>query len=72
MYMCALMMEAVITSETFVNFYQTTRPDIPEDSDLQMQVCDSSLPDNITQGSIRSSWYPNLEMGGGYLSQSQW
>jgi hypothetical protein len=30
----ALMMEAVSTSETSVNFYQTTRPNIPEDSYL--------------------------------------
>jgi glycyl-tRNA synthetase alpha subunit len=30
----ALMMEAVSTSETSVNFYQTTRGNIPEDSHL--------------------------------------
>jgi hypothetical protein len=30
----ALMMEAVSTSETTVNFYQTTRCNIPEDSHL--------------------------------------
>jgi hypothetical protein len=30
----ALMMEAVSTSETLVNFYQTTRRNIPEDSHL--------------------------------------
>jgi hypothetical protein len=30
----ALMMEAVSTSETSVNFYQTTRRNIPEDSHL--------------------------------------
>jgi hypothetical protein len=30
----ALMMEAVNTSETSVNFYQTTRRNIPEDSHL--------------------------------------
>jgi hypothetical protein len=32
-----LMMEAVSTSETMVNFYQTTRHNIPEDSFLQNQ-----------------------------------
>jgi hypothetical protein len=31
----ALMMEAVSISETSVNFYQTTRRNIPEDSHLQ-------------------------------------
>jgi hypothetical protein len=30
----ALMMEAVSTSETLVNFYKTTRRNIPEDSHL--------------------------------------
>jgi hypothetical protein len=30
----ALMMEAVSTSETLVNLYQTTRRNIPEDSNL--------------------------------------
>jgi hypothetical protein len=30
----ALMMEAVSTSETSVNFYQTTQRNIPEDSHL--------------------------------------
>jgi hypothetical protein len=32
------MMEAASTSETSVNFYQTTLRNIPEDSDLQMSV----------------------------------
>jgi hypothetical protein len=31
----ALMMEAASTSETSVNFYQTARRNIPEDSHLQ-------------------------------------
>jgi hypothetical protein len=31
----ALMMEAESTSETSVNFYQTTRRNIPEDNHLQ-------------------------------------
>jgi hypothetical protein len=34
---CALMMEAENTSETSVNFYQTTRRSIPDDSHLQAQ-----------------------------------
>jgi hypothetical protein len=33
--MIALMMEAASTSETAVNFYQTTRHNNPEDSHLQ-------------------------------------
>jgi hypothetical protein len=33
----ALMMEAARTSETLVNFYQTTRCYNPEDSNLRMQ-----------------------------------
>jgi hypothetical protein len=32
----ALMMEAVSTSETSVNFYQTTRRNIPEDSHIHI------------------------------------
>jgi hypothetical protein len=34
-WLIALMMEAVSTSETSVNFYQTTRRNNPEDSHLQ-------------------------------------
>jgi hypothetical protein len=33
-----MMMEAVSTSETLVNFYQTTWRSIPEDSHLQMRT----------------------------------
>jgi hypothetical protein len=33
-----LMIDAVSTSETSVNFYETTRPNIPEDSHLQFTV----------------------------------
>jgi hypothetical protein len=43
MMIIALMMEAARTSETLVNFYQTTRRYNPEDSHLQiitiLQVC---------------------------------
>jgi hypothetical protein len=35
----ALMMEAARTSETLVNFYQTTRCYNPEDSNLQQDHC---------------------------------
>jgi hypothetical protein len=35
----ALMMEAARTSETLVNFYQTTQRYIPEDSDLSNLLC---------------------------------
>jgi hypothetical protein len=35
----ALMMEAVRTSETLVNFYQTTRRYNPEDSHLRLEEC---------------------------------
>jgi hypothetical protein len=34
----ALMMKAASTSETSVNFYQTTRRNIPEDSRLQFHL----------------------------------
>jgi hypothetical protein len=34
--MIALMMEAARTSETLVNFYQTTRHNVPEDSHLHL------------------------------------
>jgi hypothetical protein len=33
----ALLMEAIDTSETSVNFYQTTRPNNPEDSHLHIR-----------------------------------
>jgi hypothetical protein len=36
--MSALMMEAARTSETLVNFYQTTRCYNPEDSNLEVSV----------------------------------
>jgi hypothetical protein len=35
----ALMMEAARTSETLVNFYQTTRSYNPEDSNLRLRSC---------------------------------
>jgi hypothetical protein len=35
----ALMMEAASTSETSVNFYQTTRRNIPEGSRLNVYCC---------------------------------
>jgi hypothetical protein len=34
----ALMMEAASTSETSINFYQTTRGNNPEDSNLQNET----------------------------------
>jgi hypothetical protein len=37
----ALMMEAVSTSETSANFYQTTWRNIPEDSRLHTNLCDN-------------------------------
>jgi hypothetical protein len=36
--MIALMMEAASTSETSVNFYQTTRRNIPEDNHLHLLI----------------------------------
>jgi hypothetical protein len=44
----ALMMDAVSTSETSVNFYQTTRRNIPENSHLQM---DSKFMMGVGRGS---------------------
>jgi hypothetical protein len=38
MSLIALMMEAVNTSETLVNFYETTLRNIPEDSHLHTRV----------------------------------
>jgi hypothetical protein len=37
MYCCAMMMEAVCTSETSVNIYLTTQQYITEDSKLQLE-----------------------------------
>jgi hypothetical protein len=42
----ALMMEAARTSETSVNFYQTTRRYNPEDSHLTAPYC-STVPDTV-------------------------
>jgi hypothetical protein len=41
------MMEAVSTSETSVNFYQTTRCTIPEDSHLQFLLFHFSIRGQI-------------------------
>jgi hypothetical protein len=38
MYVISLMMDAVNTSKTPVNFYQTTRRNIPEDSHLPTRL----------------------------------
>jgi hypothetical protein len=40
----ALMMEAASASETLVNFYQTTRLNIPEDSHLQCFIIHRLAP----------------------------
>jgi hypothetical protein len=37
----ALMMAAVSTSETSINFYQTTRRNVPEDSHLHTCRCEN-------------------------------
>jgi hypothetical protein len=37
----ALMMEAVIASETSLNFYQTTQRNIPKDSHLHIRHCEN-------------------------------
>jgi hypothetical protein len=39
----ALLMEAVCTPETLVNFYQTARRSIPEDSHLHTETVQSNL-----------------------------
>jgi hypothetical protein len=39
--MIALIMEAISTSETSVNFYQITRRNIPEDSHLHTRCRDN-------------------------------
>jgi hypothetical protein len=41
--MIILMMEAASTSETSVNFYQTTRRNTPEDSHLHISLTSSSV-----------------------------
>jgi hypothetical protein len=51
----ALMMETVSTPETSVNFYQTTRCNIPEDSHLM-----SSLPYGNTYEDALYSQFPDI------------
>jgi hypothetical protein len=54
----ALMMEAVRTSETSVNFYQTTRRDVPEGCHLH-----THRRENLkSQNAWRSSWH-SVQLG---------
>jgi hypothetical protein len=51
--MIAPMMEAARTSETLVNFYQTTRRYNPEDSHLQIECIDRQLqPARLADGAL--------------------
>jgi hypothetical protein len=46
---CALIMETVSTSETSVNFYQTTRRNIREDIFIHVAVRTSNLTSSFYQ-----------------------
>jgi hypothetical protein len=54
----ALMMEAAMTSETLVNFYQTTRRYNPEDSHLRTQCVVSSSVAHSSSAGPCSLWNP--------------
>jgi hypothetical protein len=56
-----LMMEAVSTSKTLVNFYQTTRRNNPEDSHLltrRRENLKSILPNKFHKRSVNESGLP--------------
>jgi hypothetical protein len=51
----ALMMEAARTSETLVNFYQTTRRYNSEDSHLQVWMVDCKTGGTLARAGMRAS-----------------
>jgi hypothetical protein len=61
MRLIALMMEAASTSETSVNFYQTTRRNIPEDTHLHT-LSRQNLKSHIK---VSGHWKEYFEAGAG-------
>jgi hypothetical protein len=56
----ALMMEAARTSETLVNFYQTTRRYNPEDSHLRTHRREKSTETRCVFSEVRSEFLGNI------------
>jgi hypothetical protein len=57
MLMDALMMEEANTSETSVNFYQTTRRNNPEDSHLQTRRRENLKSHNMNLSLFAPEWF---------------
>jgi hypothetical protein len=57
-----LMMEAVSVSETSVNFYQTTRRIISEDSHLHTRRRENLKSHYLTKLTVKYWYYPNMNM----------
>jgi hypothetical protein len=66
--MIALMMEASRTSETSVNFYQTTRHNIPEDSHLHTRRHADLKSQTLKFGTIKQDDFIDQLLGSQHWS----
>jgi hypothetical protein len=72
-YSSTLKMEAEDSSETFVNFYQTTRRHIPEDNYLPSHWCESLKSHKDMLSIIQNTpWSINIGTGQGLINMQVW